>query len=505
LNNYSLKIQALYLFFGKIIAFLVVGIAPIILVRLISVKDFGIYRLILFVIMLLLPIISFRIPASLYYFYPRNKSDLNVLLSQTLALLLIVSCIGSIFFLILSNKFSILPIGVTSEYIFPIAIYLFIETLAQLIDHIFILDKKSKCVLYITIVNQVVRLLFIIGTVLFFHTVLAIVFALIIHSMLRLTIVMIYLVKKYKVKIWFYDKKLLWIQIKYIFPLALATIIWIIGGRFDSMIISKLMSLEDFAVYAVGGLGIMNAVSMLYTSQGNVCLPRFGELFIQNNLKGIKQLWHKMIVVNAAFTLPLILFCATMGDQIISILYTDTYISASNIWRINMLILLTQMLGYGYIPTAIGKTKSILLANTARCALVIPLSIFLVLKLGLIGGAISYVCGFWVESLIQLETTRKSIGSKMLNLLPFSKILHIFIISAVPLLFLIVLLQMELNNILTVLIGAVIYFPVVAIVLVFSKTIDIDKFIVLSGRSRIFDFLSYMRTLRHRVEGKCEK
>ena len=73
MTTYSLKTQASYLFFSKIIAYIVGSVSPIILVRLLSPYQFGTYRQILFIASFLLPLIALRIPESLYYFLPEKR------------------------------------------------------------------------------------------------------------------------------------------------------------------------------------------------------------------------------------------------------------------------------------------------------------------------------------------------------------------------------------------------------------------------------------------------
>ncbi|MDD2389430.1 MAG: oligosaccharide flippase family protein [Desulfobacterales bacterium] len=486
---HSLKSQALHLFFGKILAYLIISISPIILVRLISMTQFGVYRQILFVASVALSLIRLRVPGSLYYFFPRKKTDLSCLISQTLTLLLMASIGGSIVFVLLGFGFHLLPSGVSTGYILPIAIYLCVETVAQLIDHIFILDKKPKFVLIVTIADQAVRLVLLLSAALIFDSVMAMVWALIVQSLLRLAVVLIYLSRKYVIRLGLPDMDLLKQQVKYIAPLAAATIVWTVGGKFDAIIISGFMSPEDFAIYSVGALGIMNAVTLLYISLGNVCLPRFGELAMEHDYQGITRIWHKMIIANAVLTVPAAVFCCALAEQFITILFTDRYLAAATIWRINMSALLIQMLGYGYIPTALGKTGAILVSNIVRFALVIPVSIFMISKFGLTGGAISFVIGFSTEAVIQIETTRRTLQLRISKILPWMTIARIIFISGVPLVFLPNLLEPGFRPLLTLMIGALAYFPVVALALIMTGTVDLNEFTPQLRRYRIIDIL----------------
>jgi len=75
MTSHSLKKQVGFLLFGKIAGFLILTILPIIMVRLLSQHQFGVYRQILFITGLVIPLVRLRILQSLYYFYPRLQED----------------------------------------------------------------------------------------------------------------------------------------------------------------------------------------------------------------------------------------------------------------------------------------------------------------------------------------------------------------------------------------------------------------------------------------------
>ncbi len=475
MKTYSLKTQAAYLLLGRILAFLIVSASPIILVRIMSTDQYGTYQQVLLISVIVLILIRLRIPQSLYYFFPRTIGNHDKILSQSIFILTLTSLAGVALFWILGRFFHLLPSGIAAEYVTPVAAYIFIESIAYILDHIFILEKKPKQVLVLSGINGILRISLVVGAFLIFKSVIGIVYALILFSTVRLVVLIGYLIKKYDIKFRIFDRKLLSDQMRYIAPLAVSTLIGTVGSYMDKGVISALMPARDFAIYSIGGIGIMNAVSFLYTSIGDVCLQRFGELKIKNNLEGIRNLWHKMVIVNATITIPVLFFCFFSANQIITVLFTEKYILSVNIWRINLLILLIQMLGYGYIPRATGKTRAILTGNIVRFVVVVPLSFLLITKIGLLGGAISFVIGYWLNAIIQLYSGKNILKVKINNFLPWNKLLTILIISIFPALLLPYIAKLEMSNINTLLMGAGIYFPIITIALKFTGFININE------------------------------
>ncbi len=463
-TTYSLKTQATYLLLGNIVAFLILGVSPIIMVRLMSTDQYGTYRQVLFISALAVVLIRFSIPKSLYYFFPRMSGNLRVLFSQSISVLFLLSSVGAIIFYILGRYFHFLPSGVTVDYVALITIYILIESMAYILDHIFILEKKPRHAFVLTTSNATLRLSLVVGAILLFQSVIGILYVLILLSSFRLIILIGYLIKRYGLRFGIFDRKFLSEQFRYTMPLAATGIIGLVGRDIDKGIIGALMTPIDFAIYSIGGLGIIGAVNLLYTSTGNICFQRFGELAMDKNMEGIRSLWHKMVVANALVTVPMVFFCYTFAEQIITLLFTEKYLLSANIWRINMMVLLIKMAGHGYIPMALGKTRAILTANIIRFVLIVPLSFLLITKFGILGGAIAFVSGFWLNAIIQLYIGKRALNVTISKFFPWRRVMSIFIICAIPALLMLYIANLGMSNVSTLIVGGLIYFTVIVII-----------------------------------------
>lgn len=470
----SLKSQTLSLFSGKVVAYLVTAMAPVILVRLLSPEQFGAYRQVLFLYAVALPVIKFMIPESLYFFYPRKKAIIHRYLSQTLTLLCINGVIGSSLIVLVGGYFKWLPSGLTADFVMPLALFLLIDAVGSLIEHIFVLEKNIFLTFSGNLANSILRVTLIVGAVYLFADVIAMLYALILWSVLRLGATVWYLTRKYPIRFGFSSRAMLKEQLSYSLPIAVGGVIGLIGAQIDKGIVSGYMSPADFALYSLGSLGIMNAVKLLYVSVGNVFVPRFGELAVNKDLDSIRLLWHKMILMNAIVTIPIVIFFIIYASQVISILYTDRYLQAANLWRLNMMVLIIQMTGFGYIPKAMGRTGSIFIGNVARFIVSVPLSIYLIVEMGLVGGVIAFVVGFWANALIQLQACKTSIKASLASFLPWEQLLRVMLISLLPASILPFISRLSANHFIQVSCGAIWFFPTVVVLLFACKIIEID-------------------------------
>ena len=88
-NKTSLTKQSFFLVIGRSIAYLISILLPIILVRIFTKSEYGLYRQIFLIFNTLLPFGQMGVAQSLYYFLPRNPEKKNILMMQTFIFVLI--------------------------------------------------------------------------------------------------------------------------------------------------------------------------------------------------------------------------------------------------------------------------------------------------------------------------------------------------------------------------------------------------------------------------------
>ena len=142
----ALKRLAVTVFASRLIAFALASATPIILVRLLTQSDFGTYQQVLFLLMFSVALLGMGIPESLLYFFPRKSSALPSLFTQTITILLISSLFGACVLLILGLAFGWTPRGLPNNLVLPIVVLVFIETVAQAVKIVFIVEKRPKLI-----------------------------------------------------------------------------------------------------------------------------------------------------------------------------------------------------------------------------------------------------------------------------------------------------------------------------------------------------------------------
>ena len=462
-KEFSLTSQAIYIFVGKFVQLGLQFIVPVLLVRIFTQKEYGQYQEALFYVLLIVPILRFHFTNSLYHFYPIKKKDSekSELISQTFFILL---CISFIFFILIYFFQNQLQILLNSDIVFssivPIAIIISLTVSSYLLENIFIIEKKSRFVLLFFSVDSIIRIILLISLIFYYKTIDAALLALILHGGARFLFLTIYLILNFKISI--FKIKLLNIktQLKYVLPMGLTEIIGTIGKNVDKIILIYFLTEQDFAIYTIGNLSIP-FIAMMYTSIGNVIMQELSKYSIEKEYLKTLKLWKKMIIKNATITFPVVLFFFIQADYLITFLFTNEYLESANVFRIFILILFIQMLGYGYILRAYAETGDILKANLIKTCFAIIFGIFMIQYYGIIGAAITYFLSFSINAIYQLVKTKKLLNVSFFNFLPFKDFGKIFLISLVPLVIVVMINQLSLHSFQTLLFSGSIYFLII--------------------------------------------
>ena len=220
-KNYTLKQQATYVFIGKVSALLATCALPIILVRLFTQEQFGLYRQAIMVGLTFVHVLEFSIFNSLFYFYSiaKTKEELSLFISQTFYVLSLIGIIiFSILILFKNPILSLLNINSFSDIYFCIALYILLSLIAYGLQDIFVNEGKANWAMIYEFVNQLFRVAFLLTAVIIFKSVTAALWSLIAHAGMKALFLFIYLRYAYQISIFKIKKTNIAQQFKYIFP-----------------------------------------------------------------------------------------------------------------------------------------------------------------------------------------------------------------------------------------------------------------------------------------------
>jgi O-antigen/teichoic acid export membrane protein len=342
-NHPRLSVQAFWLTFSKLIAALLNIGLPILLVRLMSQVEYGVFKQAFLFTGTATNIAAMGLGMSAFYFMPRHPDRggqiaLNILIYNLVA--------GWVPLVVLSFYPQVLRLLFRTNELVPLAfllgILVFLTLTASLVQT---LPAALQDVRYSTIFivgTQLVRAIMMAGAVLLFRTVKSLILAAILGQLLSVAVLYWYLDDRFP-RFW---RRFEWQsfreQLAYALPYGAVGIIWVIQKDLDNYFVSATLGPRDYAIYAVGWLEIP-LISLFLESVVAVLIIRISKLQQEGRKEEILRMTAAATTRLAALQMPLYLLLLLAGHDLIVLLYTKAYEPSAKIFAVTITLLLFSL------------------------------------------------------------------------------------------------------------------------------------------------------------------
>jgi O-antigen/teichoic acid export membrane protein len=162
----------------------------------------------------------------------------------------------------------------------------------------------------------------------------------------------------------------------------------------DKIVLSRLLTLENFGYYTLAATLAGMAVGTITGSVTGVYFPQFSQLAALEDEKSLRTIYHRSAQVMSVFLIPAMTVIGFFSFEIL-LLWTKNEKIAQNTW----LLLTLSAIGWGlhglmhipyFMQLANGLTKLAFWQNVVAIILLIPFMIFTTLHYGAIGGVLTW-------------------------------------------------------------------------------------------------------------------
>jgi O-antigen/teichoic acid export membrane protein len=406
----SLTTKALWLSFAKTLGFVFTFFLPLILVRRLSVHDFGLYRQVFLVINTALTFLPLGFALSGYYFFPRESATRRqaVVLNIALFYLLVAGLAGSLLLLRPGALSVVFNSPDLLRYEPWIALTLVFWVATSFLESVAIANGEARLAGVVVIVTHFTRTVLLLGAAFVFGSVSALIGAAIVQGFLQAAMAASYLASRFPEMWRRFDPGLLRSQLGYILPLGVAGVLWWFQTDLHGYFVSNRFGPEAFAIYSVGCVQIP-LWALLLDSVGAVMIPAVSHLQSRKDHRGIVLLIARMMRKLVAFGFPLYFFLLINGREFIQVLFTERYLESWPVFAVSLTFIPLSMLASAYDPVFRAYPEHIAFLIRTRIALLAPLLVGLSYgteRFGLVG-AMAAVIG--VNAVERLVIARKVI------------------------------------------------------------------------------------------------
>lgn len=376
-------------------------ISPMILVRLLTVEDFGRYREFLLYATLLISIAGFGINSSLLRFVPENPERGWRFVNQTVVLTFASSLIivGAALLLDL-----LLQGGVLGDYGLQVAIYVLLFVNLDFWEFLWLSEKRSFAVLGYTTARLIARIVVVTTTAALTRDVMTIVWSLIALETVRLTISAAgWCARARKASP---EGEYRWReQLQFCLPFGSALILLAINKSLGGLFVAKMLGPVALAHYAIG-IYVQPVITVLRNSVSDVLLPEMVAKG-RETLGDKMALWRRSTVVSCIALVGAGVVLARFAEPLIETFFSEKYLPAVAIFQLYLLVFLRESIDFAVPLRAIDRTAAILRSNLVAIFLNASLMTVLLPRWGVLGAVGAFLISRAIEGMyLGLQTMR---------------------------------------------------------------------------------------------------
>jgi O-antigen/teichoic acid export membrane protein len=460
-------------------------ISPIVLVRLLSVEDFGRYREFLVYSGTLLSFATFGITTSLLYFVPGRPEHTWQFVKHTTHLTAITSVVVAIA-LIGADRAS--GGAVVGAFLIPLVAYVLAFANVDFWEYLWLATGRPMAVFAYTSGRLTARMAVVIGAAYFTRSVTVIIWSLVAleFSRLLLSAVVWSTVRKDR------DEPLSdgWRgMIRFCLPNGGSLLLGIMNRYAANIVVAKVMGPAALAHYTIGTY-VEPIVSTLRNSLSDAMLPSMVSRATSAQSEAV-LLWQRGAVVASILLLPIGALLVRYADTLVVTAFSGGYRSSVPILQIFSLVLVRECFDFAVALKAVNQTRYFLFGDVAAIVLNLILLAVLMPSLGLVGAVTAYVISSYTEGLYLCWWVTRLYGVPARRFIPWKNFLKVALASALGLGMTCIPLWSARFALLNVMVGSAFYLIAYALLLQLLRVEEAQQ-LLLRLRRRISPVIPYL-------------
>ena len=200
---------------------------------------------------------------------------------------------------------------------------------------------------------------------------------------------------------------------RYAAGMAGTSLVVLILTQTDKLILSKMLTLEDFGYYSLAITLAGTALGAIVGSISSVYFPQFSQLVAQDKIDELRELYHRACQVMSFFLIPTVCVLAFFSYEILMIWTRKPEIAGNTYVLLTLVAVGTGLNGLMHLPyyaqLAFGITKIGFWQNVIAIIFLIPFMIYATFHYGAIGGALSWAILNFSYTIIGLQIMHRMI------------------------------------------------------------------------------------------------
>jgi len=363
-------------------------VIPIVLVRLLSVEQFGEYRLLWLTASSAMLFAPLGMPLSLQYFLPRNNErDRSAYIDQTLIFMLSTATIAALCFMPSSPLLPSTMKALVESNGYLVSLFVLFWVIGSLLNVLPAALEKYRYQASFIISLSLVRTNGVLLVAWHYHDVKHVVSFLTGFAIVKCAVLLVFryvhagsLALRPSRALWFQ-------QLRYALPFGINGMLNKGRTVAEQWIVAILFASGQFAVFSVAA-SIYPLLNVIKASVNSVTVPKMSRLQLQGRTERLLELNNKGNIAVSFLLYPALAFLLVNADQVIEMLYTGSYADAANILRLYAFSMFIMAIEIGSILTVYKQGPYLMRTGILMIATTVVVAVSGAKMFGLVGVAL---------------------------------------------------------------------------------------------------------------------
>lgn len=405
----SLTRQALVVSSARLINQGLMVISPLILVRLLTVEDFGLYREFLLYATVVGNLAAFSFPNSLLYFVGREERSAWVFVDRIVIGVAVTSLVAVAGFLALSV---LLPEPLVEGRLALCVAYVVFYTNVDFWEFLWFAQRRPTAVFAYTSGRLLARLLVVVAAAWVTRDIDSILWALVTLEGCRLAVATLFW-RRLRKNQGTVQPRAGWREmLEFCVPSGLAVFVTTLSSSLSGIFVDQALGTAALGQFVIGGYVFMS-IFPLRNAVSDVLLPEMARRGEQEP-NGWMAVWKRSVVLVAVFLVPIAIFLARYSEEFIRIVFSDKYLGSQPVFLAYCVLIALSCFDIALVYRAINRTRAMLVATMVTVGVNLGGLIVLVPMFGMVGAAAALVAsnvaalGFAIWQVSRLVSVRPS-------------------------------------------------------------------------------------------------
>lgn len=381
----SLTRQALVVSAARLLNQGLMVISPLILVRLLTVEDFGLYREFLLYASVVGNLAVFALPNSLLYFVGREPAAAVTFVNRIVLSVCATSAIAGAGFITLSH---LLPEPLIEGRLLLCVAYVLLFTNVDFWEFLWFAQKRPLAVFAYTSGRLAARLVVVVAAAWVSRDVDVMLGALVVMEAIRLAL-----------SVFFWrrltregapEARAGWREmLEFCVPSGLAVFVTTLSSSLSGMFVDQALGTAALAQFVIGGYVFMT-IFPLRNAVSDVLLPEMVAR-AERGAAGWLPVWRRSVVILALVLVPLAIALGRYAEEFIVLVFSEKYIGAEPVFVAYCVLIAVSCFDIALVYRAVNRTRAMLVATMVAVGVNLAGLVILVPRFGMEGAAAALV------------------------------------------------------------------------------------------------------------------